>query len=219
MKLRKAWGEVAPVASDLVTHFEAQGLLVEVGGSFRRQATTVGDLDIVVQAQSLSDVVLPEQVFFERLGEQASHGIIGLDGDALGVDIWCATPRQWGAFLWYITGSKELNVLMRQQAKAQGLKLSQFGLFDGDIQIDDGTERGVAEALGFDWVEPTDRQKFVRQQNIADAIYEVVSSSGDQTYCVTVAGQSWACSCPHNTFRKVECKHIKQIRCSSSLAA
>ena len=219
MKVRKAWGEVAPVASDLVSHFESQGLLVEVGGSFRRRADQVGDLDIVVQANSLSDIILPEEVFFERLGEQASHGIIGLNGDALGVDIWCATPRQWGSFLWYITGSKELNVLMRQNAKAQGLKLSQFGLFRGVEQIDDGTERGVADALGFDWVEPTDRQKFVRQQNIADAIYEVVSSSGDKTYCVTVAGQSWACSCPHNTYRKVECKHIKQIRCSSSLAA
>ena len=96
MKVRKAFSEVAPVASDLVAHFEAQGLIVEVGGSFRRQAQMVGDLDIVVQAESLSDIVLPESVFFERLGEQASHGVIGLNGDAFGVDIWCATPSQWG---------------------------------------------------------------------------------------------------------------------------
>jgi len=82
MKLRRAFSEVAPVASGLVSHFEAQGLLVEVGGSFRRRADQVGDLDIVVQANSLSDIVLPEEVFFERLGEQASHGIIGLNGDA-----------------------------------------------------------------------------------------------------------------------------------------
>lgn len=217
MKVRRAFSEVAPVAAGLVAHFEAQGLTVEVGGSFRRRAQMVGDLDIVVQAQSLSDVVLPEQVFFERLGEQASHGIIGLDGDPLGVDIWCATPRQWGAFLWYITGSKELNVLMRQKAKAQGLKLSQFGLFDGQVQIDDGTERGVADALGFDWIAPTDRQKFVKAQ--PDQVFEVASSSGEGFYSVSLSGSHWSCSCPHNQFRKVECKHIKQIRCSSSLAA
>jgi len=219
MKLRRAFSEVAPVASGLVSHFEAQGLLVEVGGSFRRRADQVGDLDIVVQANSLSDIVLPEEVFFERLGEQASHGIIGLNGDALGVDIWCATPRQWGSFLWYITGSKELNVLMRQKAKAQGLKLSQFGLFRGAEQIDDGTERGVTDALGFDWVEPVDRQKFVRQQVIADAIYQVASSSGDRFYDVSQTDLGWSCSCPHNTFRKVECKHIKQILVTSSVAA
>lgn len=218
MKVRRPFNQIVPLAVDLVSHFESQGLIVEVGGSFRRQAKMVGDLDIVVQVDSLSKIVLPD-IYFERLGEQASHGTVDLDGQSLGVDIWCATPKQWGAFLWYITGSKELNVLMRQKAKAQGLKLSQFGLFCDDTQIDDGTERGVADALGFDWLEPTDRQKFVRQQLIADAIYQVASSSSDKTYCVTVTGSSWSCSCPHNTYRKVECKHIKQILHTSSVAA
>jgi DNA polymerase (family X) len=216
MKLRRAWADVQPVAADLVAHFEAQGLIVEVGGSFRRRAKMVGDLDIVVQADSLNDVLLPD-IWFERLGGQASHGVFDLGGESLGVDIWCATACQWGAFLWYITGSKELNVLMRQKAKAQGLKLSQFGLFDGQVQIDDGTERGVAEALRFDWIAPTDRQKFVKAQ--PDQVFEVASSSGDGFYSVSLSGSQWSCSCPHNQFRKVECKHIKQIRCLSSLAS
>ena len=219
MKLRRAWGEVAPVASDLVAHFKAQGLIVEVGGSFRRQAQLVGDLDIVVQAQSLSDIVLPDSVFFERLGEQASHGVIGLNGDAFGVDIWCATPSQWGAFLWYITGSKELNILMRQQAKSQGLKLSQFGLFRGDTQIDDGSERGVSDALGFGWVEPADRQKFVRTVVVPDQVFEVASSGRDKIYLVSQTDSVWSCSCPHNTYRKIECKHIQKVCSVSVLAA
>ena len=98
MKVRRAWGEVAPVAVDLVAHFEAQGLVCEVGGSFRRRADQVGDLDIVVQVESLSDIALPD-LYFERLGEQASHGILDLNGQPFGVDIWCATPKQWGSFL------------------------------------------------------------------------------------------------------------------------
>jgi len=216
MKLRRAWAEIAPVASDLIAHFEAHGLTVEVGGSFRRQAQIVGDLDIVVQAKSLSEIVLPD-ICFERLGEQASHGTVDVGGQSLGVDIWCATPCQWGAFLWYITGSKELNVIMRQKAKAQGLKLSQFGLFDGRVQIDDGTERGVADALGFDWIAPIDRQKFVKVT--PDQVFEVASSSGDGFYSVSLMWTHWSCSCPHNTFRKVECKHIKQVRKIETLAA
>ncbi len=216
MKVRRAWAQVQPVAADLVAHFETQGLIVEVGGSFRRQAKMVGDLDIVVQADSLNDVLLPD-IWFERSGVQASHGVFDLGGEALGVDIWCASPRQWGAFLWYITGSKELNVIMRQRAKAQGLKLSQFGLFDGTIQIDDGTERGVADALGFDWIAPTDRQKFVKAEPAQ--VFEVASSSGDGFYSVSLTGSHWSCSCPHNQFRKVECKHIKQVRKIGSLAA
>lgn len=219
MKVRQPFNEVLPLAVGLVAHFEAQGLIVEVGGSFRRRAETVGDLDIVVQADSLSDIVLPESVFFERLGEQASHGVIGLGGDAFGVDIWCATPSQWGSFLWYITGSKELNILMRQQAKAQGLKLSQFGLFRDGTQIDDGSERGVADALGFGWVEPADRQKFVRTVVVPDQVFEVASSGRDKIYLVSQTDSVWSCSCPHNSYRKVECKHIKKIRDSLSLAA
>jgi len=216
MKVRRAWSDIQPIAVDLVTHFEAQGLVCEVGGSFRRQAQMVGDLDIVVQADSLSEIVLPD-IYFERLGEQASHGIVDLNGEPLGVDIWCATPSQWGAFLWYITGSKELNVIMRQKAKAKDLKLSQFGLFDGAIQVDDGTEIGVASALGMDWIEPIDRQKFVKV--LPDQVFEVASSSGDNFYSVSVTGSQWSCSCPHNTFRKVECKHIKEVRTVKTLAA
>jgi len=216
MKVRRAWAEVQPVAADLVAYFQAQGLVCEVGGSFRRQAKMVGDLDIVVQADSLSKIVLPD-IYFERLGEQASHGTVDLDGQSLGVDIWCATPKQWGAFLWYITGSKELNVIMRQKAKAKGLKLSQFGLFDGKVQIDDGTEIGVAKALGMDWIAPTDRQKFVKVS--PDQTFEVASSSGDGFYAVSVTGSQWSCSCPHNTFRKVECKHIKEVRTVKTIAA
>ena len=219
MKVRRAWGEVAPVAVDLVQLFTQQGLVCEVGGSFRRRADQVGDLDIVVQADSLSDVALPESLWIERLGEQASHGTLDLNGQPFGVDIWCATPRQWGAFLWYITGSKELNVMMRQKAKAQGLKLSQFGLFDGKVQIDDGTEIGVASALGMDWIEPADRQRFVRSVVVPDQVFEVASSSGDISYVVSQVDSVWSCSCPHHTFRKVECKHIKQVRVDKAVAA
>ena len=218
MKLRRAYAEVAPVAVDLVQFFTEQGLVCDVGGSFRRRADQVGDLDIVVQTDSLSEIVLPD-IYFERLGEQASHGTIDLNSQPFGVDIWCATPNQWGAFLWYITGSKELNILMRQKAKAQGLKLSQFGLFDGAVQVDDGTEIGVASALGMDWIEPADRQRFVRSVSVPDQVFEVASSSGDINYVVSQVDSVWSCSCPHHSFRKVECKHIKQVRFSKAVAA
>jgi DNA polymerase (family 10) len=219
MKIRRAYAEVAPVAVDLVQFFTKQDLVCDVGGSFRRRAGQVGDLDIVVQADSLSDALLPDWLFFERLGEQAAHGVFDLGGQPFGVDIWCATERQWGAFLWYITGSKELNILMRQKAKAQGLKLSQFGLFDGGVQVDDGTEIGVASALGMDWIEPADRQRFVRSVVVPDQVFEVASSSRDISYVVSQVDSVWSCSCPHHTYRKVECKHIKQVRVDKAVAA
>jgi hypothetical protein len=105
---------------------------------------------------------------------------------------------------------------MRQKAKAQGMKLSQFGLFRDGVQIDDGTERGVAQALGMDWIDPVDRQKFAVPTG---DVYEVRSSRGDTTYVVVRNGSEWSCTCPHHAYRKVVCKHILQISDQMTLAA
>lgn len=216
MKVRRPFADLVQPAQELLDFFRGAGVVCELGGSMRRQASTVGDIDIVVLADSLESVELPDWLDYVRSGEKVAHGETELDGQILGVDIWCATENQWGAFLWYITGSKELNVIMRQKAKAQGFKLSQFGLFLDGVQIDDGTERGVAQALGIDWIDPVDRQKFVAPVGIT---YEVRSSSGDTTYTVVQNGFEWSCSCPHYTYRKVICKHITQVSNEVILAA
>ncbi len=216
MKVRRPFADLVQPAQELLNFFREAGVVCELGGSMRRHAATVGDIDIVIQADSLESVELPDWLDYVRSGLQAAHGEMELDGQILGVDIWCATEHQWGAFLWYITGSKELNVIMRQKAKAQGFKLSQFGLFCDGIQIDDGTERGVAEALGMDWIDPVDRQKFVAP---VGNVYEVRSSCGNKTYAVEENGSEWSCSCPHHTFRKAVCKHILQVCSEVTLAA
>lgn len=43
--------------------------------------------------------------------------------------------------------------------------------------------------------------------------YKVIGSKGDE-YVINNPedGTDWTCTCPHNTHRKVECKHIKQIK-------
>lgn len=216
MKQRRPLAVVRPVADELLAFFAEQGLVCEVGGSLRRQAPTVGDVDIVVRCESLDEIVLPAWLEYERCGSKQAHGLYQMpDGSEMGVDIWCATEEQWGAFLWYITGSKELNVAMRRLAMAQGLKLSQFGLWRGGERVDDGTERGVAAALGMDWIEPVDRQRYVLERTIQTET-EVQSSSGSGSYRV---GQKpdgdWYCTCPHHTYRHADCKHIRQVRDSA----
>jgi DNA polymerase (family 10) len=216
MKVRRPFADLVQPAQELLNFYREAGIICELGGSMRRHAKTVGDIDIVIQSDSFESAGLPEWLDYVRSGEQAAHGEMQLDGRILGVDIWCAAPKQWGAFLWYITGSKELNVMMRQKAKAQGMKLSQFGLFADGVQIDNGTEHGVADALGMDWIDPIDRQKFVAPVGVT---YEVRSSSNDKTYSVVQSGFEWSCTCPHHTYRKVICKHIMQISDQVTLAA
>ena len=152
--------------------------------------------------------MLPDWILFHRLGEQvAQGGVLLADGSELTIDVWSATEKQWGAFLWYITGSKELNVKMRRMASDAGLKLSQFGLFRGDVQIDDGTEEGVAQASGMDWIDPTARSLGVRQDAVRSFV--VPSSSGHGSYVVKETERGWVCDCPHYKYRHAECKHIK----------
>ena len=214
MKQRRPLQQVQPIADDLLGFFRSQDLTCELGGSIRRQAPTVGDIDIVIQCQSLDEIVLPDWIGYERCGPKAAHGVLEPADGEIGIDLWAARPYQWGAFLWYITGSKELNVLMRRHAISQGLKLSQFGVFRGDEKIDDGTERGVARALGFPWIEPTDRQKYVSRQPIIGTEVEVLSSNGSTNYTVAESDGEWTCTCPHYAFRQVTCKHIVSVQSS-----
>lgn len=211
MKHRRPHGVVRPIADDLLSHFREQGLICELGGSMRRQAPTVGDVDIVILCESLDDIVLPDWLEYSRCGSKVAHGQMDLSDGAIGVDLWACRPEQWGAFLWYITGSKELNVVMRRLAMSRGLKLSQFGVFRDGVQIDDGTERGVAEVLGMDWIDPIDRQRFVTDQRVVGTEVQVVSSSGSGSYTVSEVDGVWSCTCPHHTYRRVECKHIRQV--------
>lgn len=41
--------------------------------------------------------------------------------------------------------------------------------------------------------------------------YEVKGSK-DNVYTVIDDNGHWTCTCPHYTYRNVECKHIKQVK-------
>lgn len=145
---------------------------VHVAGSWRRGADPVGDLDLVLvnATGTLSadllrpGVRLPTCVEWERQGDKIAHGTIPVAGQSVGVhvDVWACTPMQRGAFLAFATGPMQLNLRQRASAKRRGLALSQNGVFDRTTweQLDDGTEEGVYAAIGWDWIPPTDRQKW-----------------------------------------------------------
>jgi len=136
------------------------GLEFYVGGSWRRGAETIGDLDVVIVTESgefngdlfgSPGVQLPRGVDFQRQGPKIAQGGLELeipkDGDselffehvAMHVDFWCCKPSEVGAFLAFVTGPKELNVAMRTAAIKRGLSLSQNGLFVREVDtIKDG---------------------------------------------------------------------------------
>ena len=75
-------------------------------------------------------------------------------------DLRLVPAESRGAAMQYFTGSKAHNVLLRDRAIQQGLKLNEYGLFrvDDDSRVAGETEEGIYEALGMAWVPPELRE-------------------------------------------------------------
>lgn len=131
-----------------------------VGGSIRRQVERVGDVDVVVWGEPLDGLILPCEYRPSTMGPSTSRGTLA----GVRVDWWSVLdPAARGAFLWFITGPKELNIAMRAKAMRRGLKLTQYGLFDKRTNArvpGTETEKGLAEALGWRWMEPHEREEW-----------------------------------------------------------
>ncbi|MFE6993117.1 PHP domain-containing protein, partial [Streptomyces pharetrae] len=131
-------------------------------GSLRRVRETVGDLDVLVAAEDSAPVM---RAFTELpyVAEVIAHGPTKTSvrtSEGLAVDLRVVRPQSWGAALQYFTGSRAHNIRTRELAVRQGLKLSEYGLFDaesGELVVSE-TEEDVYARLGLPWIPPTLRE-------------------------------------------------------------
>ena len=146
------------------------GLEFHFGGSWRRGAPVIGDLDILVISDQgtlspdLLDpgVVLPSVVTWQRSGPRSANGDLMLPDGPLHVDVWSAKPTSRGAMLAFFTGPMALNVVQRRRAKAMGMAFSQNALADRVTgqQLDNGTEEDIFRILGIPYLTPEERQRW-----------------------------------------------------------
>jgi DNA polymerase (family 10) len=131
-------------------------------GSLRRFRETIGDIDVLAAAGTSASLM---RAFTELpyVSEVIAHGekktsIRTTKG--LSVDLRVVPPDSWGAALQYFTGSKAHNIRTRELAVHQGLKLSEYGLFDAESgrKIVSETEEDVYARLGLPWIPPTLRE-------------------------------------------------------------
>ncbi|WOX25779.1 DNA polymerase/3'-5' exonuclease PolX [Streptomyces solicathayae] len=131
-------------------------------GSLRRMKETIGDIDILVAARR-SAPFMDALAALPHTAEVIAHGekktsvrtVTGLQ-----VDLRVLPPASWGAGLQYFTGSKAHNIRTRELAVRQGLKLSEYGLFDAESgeSIASETEEAIYARLGLPWIPPTLRE-------------------------------------------------------------
>ncbi len=133
---------------------------IVAAGSYRRAKETIGDLDLLVTARSGSPVV-ERFVSYPEVEEILAHGVTKASvrlACRLQVDLRVVPEASYGAALQYFTGSKEHNVVLRQLAQQQGLKLNEYGLFKGDQSVAGATEESVYAAVGLSWIPPELRE-------------------------------------------------------------
>ena len=168
--------KVDALIEPLLAHMrEAPGVeRIEVAGSYRRRKETIGDVDLLVQAELPAPAVMEHFTAFGSVEKVVAAGdtrgsVVLRSG--LEVDLRVIPARSFGAALHYFTGSKEHNVAVRQIAQRQGLRVNEWGVFrmpegvdPADVGKEDGdrvageTESSVFEVLGMRWVPPVLRE-------------------------------------------------------------
>ncbi|MBN1360068.1 MAG: DNA polymerase/3'-5' exonuclease PolX [Sedimentisphaerales bacterium] len=138
---------------------------VEIAGSVRRRAETIGDVDILVTTgkhteesnQQHKRIIQAFTVapFVDRVlaaGETKGSAIVRTDAVAVQVDVRVVPAESFGAALQYFTGSKQHNVRLREMALKAKMKLNEYGLFKGDALVAGATEESIYKKLGLDYV-------------------------------------------------------------------
>ena len=144
---RLYWSEADVIAQRLREHLNGmKGLKrLEFAGSYRRGKETVGDLDILVDADDVQAVMsrFAEYPGIETvLGRGETKMSIRLR-DGLQVDLRVVPTESFGAALQYFTGSKEHNVTLRGRAKDAGLRINEYGVYR--VENTDAKAKGAAK--------------------------------------------------------------------------
>jgi DNA polymerase (family 10) len=129
-------------------------------GSLRRARETVGDLDLLAAATDGAAVcrhllAYPEVAEVRASGDTRATVVLA---SGLQVDLRVVPAASFGAALMYFTGSKAHNIRLRTLAIERGLKLNEYGLFEGRKALAAASEHEVYRALGLPWIAPELRE-------------------------------------------------------------
>ena len=137
---------------------------VEVAGSYRRGRETVGDIDLLFEADDAA-TVMEELVVFREVEKVLASGaakssVVLYSG--LQVDVRAVAPESFGSALIYFTGSKSHNIALRNRALDAETRLNEYGLFHGADgeggRIAGASEDDVYKALDLVWIPPEIRE-------------------------------------------------------------
>ncbi len=198
---RTRLGTALPLAEAMIERLAALPGVVHASfaGSVRRGRETIGDVDLLVATRH-PEPVMSAFVGSVDVAQVIAHGSTKSSvrlQSGLQVDLRAVVPECWGAALLYFTGSKEHNVILRERAQKQRMRLNEYGLFpdDGDDTppqergckpVAAATEASIYKSLGLEWIPPELREARGECDRPVPTLIEVVNIRRE-LHCHTTA--------------------------------
>jgi DNA polymerase (family 10) len=133
-----------------------------IAGSLRRRMETVKDIDLIAACAKKDRKRVAEEFCALPMvdvitGSGDTKTSVRLSSGPA-VDLRLVTDKEYPYALLHFTGSKEHNIAMRQRAISRGLKLSEYGLFDGEALLAARDETAIFDHLGLPHIPPELRE-------------------------------------------------------------
>lgn len=132
----------------------------EIAGSLRRKKEIVKDIDLLSATNNPSHIInhflkYPKIKEITEKGDTKSSVILE---NGIGVDLRVVREEQFPYAFHHFTGSKEHNTSMRHRAKKMGIKMNEYGLFNGEKLIKCYSEEDIFLNLGLSFIPPELRE-------------------------------------------------------------
>ena len=133
---------------------------IDTLGSLRRQASTVGDIDLSVASDDSETVIehfkkYPRKSRVLEAGNQSASLILPNEYQ---VDLMVQPPAAYGSLLQHFTGSKHHNIALREYAIKKGLSLSEHGIKIKNKIKQFSEEKSFYNFLNLDYIPPELRE-------------------------------------------------------------
>lgn len=160
------------IANSVVEWMKKNPYVLQINtlGSLRRQASTVGDIDIAVASDHAKEVIehFTKYLHKSRVLEAGVHTASLILPNEYQVDLMVQPPGAYGALLQHFTGSKHHSIALREYALKKGYSLSEYGIkrISPSLKLREGrgvsyefpTEEKFYNFLGLDWIPPELRE-------------------------------------------------------------
>jgi DNA polymerase (family 10) len=161
---RRLLGEALPVAERILESVKAAPGVIRasLGGSVRRRAETIGDVDLIASAPDASavfDAFTRSPEVAQVIGRGESKCSVRLHERDLQVDLRVLPDEDFATALHHFTGSKGHHVRLRGLAQERGLKISEWGVHDANGQkLSVPDEAALYRLLGMQYIPPELRE-------------------------------------------------------------